>query len=100
MANHQCKECGNTFMSRQYNADFCTDGCRKTFNNRRAKRGAVLYDLLMIEACDPEALKRNKLDGRAKELVARFKQEDEQANRKRSWKRSNEVMYDTVELLR
>lgn len=100
MAKHSCKECNGPFESRQYNADFCTNACRSAFNNRRMKRGAVLYDLLMMERGDPKAFEANKLKDRATELLERFRQEDEQAGRKRTWKRANDVMYDTVALLR
>lgn len=100
MGKHTCMECNGTFDSRQYNASFCGDGCKRTFNNRRAKRGAILYDLLMIEAFDPKAFEANKLKDRRAELLARWHEEDEAANRKRSWKRPNEVMYDTAAMLR
>ena len=98
--NHICKECGGDFDSRQYNASFCSDGCKRTFNNRRAKRGAILYDLLMIEAFDPDAFKKHKLQNRREEMLQRWRGEDDEANRKRSWKRPNEVMYDTAAMLR
>lgn len=42
-----CSECGNPFRSRQPTATFCGTHCRKAFNNRRATRGAMLYDLFM-----------------------------------------------------
>lgn len=100
MAKHTCKECNGTFESRQYNASFCGDGCKRTFNNRRAQRGAILYDLVMIEACDPKAFEANKLANRRDELVQRWRAEDEAANRKRTWKRAYEVMYDTAAMLR
>lgn len=100
MSKHTCKECNNPFESRQYNAAFCGAPCQRAFNNRRLQRGAVLYDLLMIEAYDPEAFKRHGLAERRQELIERFHEEDTAANRKRSWKRANEVMYDTVALLR
>ena len=88
------------FESRQYNASFCCDACKRAFNNRRAQRGAILYDLVMIEACDPKAFEANKLANLRVELVQRWRKEDEAANRKRTWKRANDVMYDTASMLR
>lgn len=43
----QCAECGATFEAKRDHAAFCSDGCRKAFNNRRMTRGAELYDLFM-----------------------------------------------------
>jgi reverse gyrase len=91
-----CLECNGGFVSRQYSADFCCGACRRTFNNRRAQRGAALYDLLMIEATDPDAFQKHRLDGRASAMVEAFKQEDEAAGRKRSYKRPSDVRADTL----
>lgn len=91
-----CLECNGGFVSRQYSADFCCGACRRTFNNRRAQRGAALYDLLMIEAVDPDAFSKLRLDGRASAMVEAFKREDEAAGRKRSHKRASDVQADTL----
>lgn len=98
MKQRFCTECGNAFQSRQYNAEFCGTECRRTFNNRRATRGAALYDLLMIEKVDPTAFQSFGLDGRADALLRSFIKEDKNAKRKRTTKRANEVHYDTVKL--
>lgn len=42
-----CAECGGPVTSDNYNVAFCSVKCRKDFNNRRATRGAELYDLFM-----------------------------------------------------
>ncbi len=42
-----CQECGQEFESVRDHAAFCSAGCRKAFNNRRATRGAELYDMFM-----------------------------------------------------
>lgn len=91
-----CLECHGSFLSRQYSSDFCCSACRRTFNNRRAQRGAALYDLLMIEAVDPAAFSKHQLDGRASAMVEKFKQEDVAAKRKRSHKRASDVQADTL----
>lgn len=50
----ECLECGKAFRKRQHNASFCGRTCRQVFNNRRATRGALLYDLTMIfDAAEP-----------------------------------------------
>lgn len=100
MSKHTCIECSGPFESRQYNASFCGDACKRTFNNRRAKRGAILYDLVMIEAFAPSAFEANSLANRHAELVAKWRDEDEKAGRKRTWKRAHDVMYDTAAMLR
>jgi hypothetical protein len=42
-----CAECGCEFGSNKRHAEFCGTPCRKVYNNRRAVRGAELYDLFM-----------------------------------------------------
>lgn len=93
-----CIECGGSFQPRQYSADFCGTPCRQAFNNRRARRGAILYDLVMIEARQPDAFKAEQLDEAFKQLVQRFREED--AGRKRTHKRLHDVKYDIADLLR
>lgn len=43
----QCRECGGNH-DRPQEAAFCCRECRQTWNNRRLKRGAELYDLFML----------------------------------------------------
>ena len=45
----ECLECKKNFAGLQKRAvaTFCSSACRKTFNNRRMLRGAVLYDIAM-----------------------------------------------------
>lgn len=100
MSAHTCIWCSTTFQSRQYNADFCGSPCRSAFNNQRARRGAVLYDLEMIRQCDPKSYEDRQLGERVKELTARWSEEDATAKHKRTWKRPYDVMLDTAELLR
>lgn len=94
--NRTCLECKGTFTSRQFTADFCRATCRRAFNNRRAQRGAALYDLLMIEATDPYRFESLRLAGRASAMIEAFKREDEEAGRKRSHKHASGVHIDTV----
>lgn len=98
MAKH-CKECGRQFTPRQYNGGFCCTGCRRSFNNRRATRGAMLYDLIMIEAYDTDLAERMGIVGRYKELAAMFRAEDLTEGRPRTWKRASDTARDVDEYL-
>jgi len=91
-----CRECGGTFSAKSYNMDFCGADCRRVFNNRRMTRGAVLYDLLMLEAGNPDMFAKSKMEGRAQNAIKRFLQEDANAGRKRSWKRFEDLQADTL----
>lgn len=42
-----CCECGSAYEAITADAAFCSTPCRKAWNNRRAVRGAELYDLFM-----------------------------------------------------
>jgi hypothetical protein len=49
----KCLECGGEVKAEaRREAEFCCDPCRKAFNNRRALRGAELYDLFMSQRFD------------------------------------------------
>lgn len=43
----KCKECGQAFETNRTDRDFCSDACRKTWNNRRMTRGMCIYDAAM-----------------------------------------------------
>jgi len=45
--HYACRECGVAFETTRTDAYFCATACRKTWNNRRATRGAQLYDAAM-----------------------------------------------------
>lgn len=95
LKKHSCIECNGEFTSRQYNADFCSGACRKTFNNRRLTRGAVLYDFTMLIA-SAEPGPRGALERRRDKIIARWRQEDHAAKRRRMTKRLSDVMTDTA----
>jgi hypothetical protein len=54
--NRECQECGDKFGTDRGNARFCSTTHRKDFNNRRAVRGAQVYDFLMLKRYDRKAL--------------------------------------------
>lgn len=43
----ECQECGMVFKPAVSHARFCSAKCRRQLNNRRATRGAELYDYYM-----------------------------------------------------
>lgn len=46
-STRHCQECGSVYTARKSHARFCSTVCRKLHNNRRATRGAELYDYYM-----------------------------------------------------
>lgn len=57
--NRECQDCGDKFGTDRGNAKFCSDTCRKAFNNRRMKRGAELYDFYMMIRYERSATMRD-----------------------------------------
>jgi len=57
-----CQECGDTFTAQRSTAKFCCTLCRKAHNNRRAMRGAVMYDAFMALRYDRDGSKEAGLD--------------------------------------
>jgi hypothetical protein len=86
MATRICIECEASFKSSRYDACFCGAACRNAFNNRRRDRGAMLYDLVMIEATSPGEAERHGFAEKREQLVAEWIQEDQGAGRKRTHK--------------
>lgn len=87
-----CIECGTTFKAQRYDADFCCTAHRNAFNNRRRDRGAILYDLAMIEATDPKSEERYALAAKREALMGDWIGQDRAAGLKRSHKRVIDVV--------
>ena len=47
MTTRTCPECHAEFTTEHHSKRFCSDKCKRDFNNRRLKRGAVVYDAFM-----------------------------------------------------
>lgn len=52
MSGRRCAECGEPYGATSHNRPFrvtrfCSERCKRTFNNRRMTRGAPLYDAAM-----------------------------------------------------
>ena len=93
----KCKECGADFKAKQYNAEFCCGKHRNEFNNRRALRGATLYDLEMIKTYEPGYYAEHNLADVRENLIAHWQRDDVLARAgRKSWKRAFDVMADLV----
>jgi hypothetical protein len=79
-ANHNrtCRECGDLFLALKSHAAFCSTKCRKTWNNRRATRGAQLYDAVMAMRYDRKAAAAAGIDWTfVSRMVEMFNAEDQ-----------------------
>ena len=92
----KCIECTKEFEHATYRASFCGGKCRRDFNNRRATRGAILYDLTMLRGIEDEAAVRSDMDKRITGLIASWRAEDRAAGRERSWQSKYDAMSSTA----
>jgi len=74
----ECLECGLVSERKAANAEFCCTHCRKTWNNRRAMRGAELYDLVMVWRFDRTRSKALSIWTLLCRLATQFCREDVQ----------------------
>jgi ribosomal protein S27AE len=87
MANRRiCRECGSSFIARHGSREFCRASCRRAFHNRKASRGAILYDFLMAWRIDRLAFEAAGGRTLLSRMVAAFRADDSRhrAGRK-SW---------------
>ena len=82
-----CSECGAVYQAQRTTREFCSSSCRQVFNNRKATRGAAIYDLAMQWRADRSDKAALSL---LCQLLAQFKDEDDRAGR-RSWDHSGAV---------
>lgn len=81
-----CLECGASSESTAANAEFCCTNCRKAWNNRRAMRGAELYDLVMVWRFDRTRSKALSIWTLLCRMASLFRADDvKHRNRRRSW---------------
>lgn len=92
-----CSECGKEFRRRQYNAEFCGSTCRRVFNNRRAVRGAALYDLTMMLEAAAHNKQRDVIRAALDTKLKEWRLEDDRPGlpRKRTWQRPFNV-FNTI----
>ena len=88
-----CCECGAAYEAVTVEATFCSAPCRKAWNNRRAVRGAELYDLFMALRFDRQTATALKVWKLLNRLAAIYRAEDkaERAGRL-SWRPPAEIL--------
>ena len=84
MNPRHCQECSNPFQSLSRETVFCSAPCRKTHGNRRAMRGAEIYDLCMEMRFARSKAAERKTWSALCTLLGRFNDDDKAAGR-RSW---------------
>lgn len=93
-----CLECGKEFRPRQHNAQFCAGPCRTVFNNRRAMRGVMLYDLTVAAATYPG--RADELNELRDQVLEAWREHDAAKGRRRTTKTLWEILQGAQEVLR
>ena len=94
---HACLECGGAFTPRavpgNHQPEFCSNACRSLFNNRRKRRGAEFYDLIMAHRFEREEAQQLRVLSKINRLASIYRQQDKDArSARRSWRKANEVI--------
>jgi hypothetical protein len=88
-----CQECGRSAETNQRDARFCSDPCRRDFNNRRAKRGAELYDLMMAHNYDRSSRRLYGTWSLVYRLLSAYRDADNaKRNGRQSWRPVSDVV--------
>lgn len=100
MSEKVCRECGSELGEVRAITMFCSNTCRQTFNNRRAQRGAVLYDLWMTQRYDRPAAKALKILALMCALGKQYREEDIQraGHMRKSWMDAGAVLHSRPRL--
>jgi hypothetical protein len=77
-----CRECGSPHQPKRTSAAFCSRACRQSWNNRRAMRGAQLYDLFMTQRYERSLAKKLGVWSIMCRLALKWKTDDDDADRK------------------
>jgi hypothetical protein len=81
-----CLECGVAYQAQRSTSKFCSGACRLKFNNRRAVRGAQLYDLIMAHRFERERAAQAGVLKLMWRMASMFRKEDEEQRAgRRSW---------------
>ena len=90
-----CLECGTSYTARIARGDFCSPRCRKDWNNRRALRGAELYDLFMAHRFDRARAAELRLLGAMNRMASNWRGDDRDRRAgRRSWRDPEAVLAD------
>ena len=83
-----CIECGEKHHTARAETQFCSTACKAKFNNRRAARGAVLYDMWMANRHERGVAKALGLWQIATRLAMYWREEDvRDRDGRRSWQK-------------
>ena len=88
-----CDECGDSYVYKKPSSKFCSTGCRKTWNNRRAQRGTLFYDAIMNMRYDRKSAASAGIDFT---FICRIGElfNDQDKGRSRTFRRAAEVIID------
>lgn len=86
-----CLECRKP-LDRRGKGDFCGNACKAAFHNRRAKRGALVYDAEALMRAHPD--KAGTIRERLDIQWDTWRREDEAAGRLRTTRRLSDVLID------
>lgn len=85
-----CRECGERLADQR--AGFCSKACRSRWHNRRAARGAKMYDLVMAIRFDREAAEAAGAWSLLCRMASHFRSLDERdRNGRPSWETLDQV---------
>ena len=87
-----CQECGTKYVATKASSKFCSTPCRKTFNNRRAQRGALMYDAFMALRYDRKAAKAAGIDYTFICRIGEMFNDEDKG--KRTYRKASEVIAD------
>ena len=94
----RCRECGCEISRRRSTKEFCEIDCRRSFNNRKAARGAQLYDLVMALRLDRGAAAEHGIFSLICRMVRQFANEDAKADRQ-TWNISSAARARHIHLI-
>jgi hypothetical protein len=72
----ECLECGVAFQPKKPHAEFCCESCRKAWHNRRMKRGAEIYDVVMTMRYNRDYAQKKGLTVLLVDLISAYQAAD------------------------
>ena len=80
--NKTCAECSQSFVAKDYRAEFCGLACKNEMNKRRRDRGAMLLDLYIHQRFNRKAAGERGLQTLIDRMVGNWVEEDRAAGRR------------------
>lgn len=97
MKTIQCHECSTAFVQPRADACFCSTSCRKTFNNRRAVRGAEVYDLFRALRRERPLAKELNIWTQMCRLELRWQEEDTKRGKGRAYRAPRKHLQELID---